>query len=559
MALQHNPPVRYMAVVWEAFYPEFSLWFPYAPMVSRFVERAARSQLSRVELADSDPDLYGRHVSLVDLKEYSPTGTRDVRRSIYQQKDSIESSQFQMPFTGWVCLPYNVQQFVDHAYNNGKKSIDLSKTSERVEIYISFPSPLLYHTASGTVYPFRRVADSFHYTTTLWPRLSTPAQSSSSISPSSTTTSLSNYSTESNVAELQQSTRSLEKQDARGQQCHQATANNSLQLQALQEQRHVSGSGSVVKTISNFFLYRQQHHTHEQPTANVGQVELPAPEAFGAPVRQLFEDRLHLRHMKVQVINLHDIKEFDALGAGWVAPLDGPQPGPSTLNRNATSVSLPSHAALQDMFNQLGKYIKPIDVVPAWKQPCPVCQLHMVDDGENPPKSLTRCQHVVHLMCFIKLIKQFTDKKTLYYHIRCPSCHVTYGTRLGNQPEGSMEWSIQPYELVGHDGAPTVVITYNFQSAVQSTHHPRPGKQYFAVGFPRQCFLPYDYHGRLILSFLIEAFRRRLLFTIDRSTTTGFEDVVQFCVDQKTRSNQFPDPTFFQRCLQQLVDLGVAD
>ncbi|KFB49064.1 hypothetical protein ZHAS_00017078 [Anopheles sinensis] len=537
MALQHNPPVRYMAVVWEAFYPEFSLWLPYAPMVSRFVERAARSQLSRVELADSDPELYGRHVSLVDWKEYSPKGSRDVRRSTYQQKISNESSQFHTAFAGWLCLPYNVQQYVDHAFNNQKKFIDLSKTSEQVEMYVSFPSLLLYHKKTGRVYPFRRVADSFHYTTFVWPRLATSAQSSSSLSPSSTTTSLSSYSTESNAAELQQPTRQLENHNPRGQPCQPAAASNSLQLQAPQEIPHVPGPGSVVKAIANYFLSRQQHQMREQAAASVGQVDLPAPEA-GAPVRQLFEDRLHLRLMKVQVFNLHDIKEVNPL------------------------TEIPSHAGLQELYNQLGKYIKTIDVVPAWKQPCPVCLLHMVNDGgENPPQSLSRCQHVLHLMCYVKLIQELADTNTLvsYYHIRCPTCHVTYGTRLGNQPEGSMEWSIQPYELGGHDGEPTVVITYNFQSAVQGNHHPRPGKQYFAVGFPRQCFLPYDYHGRLILSYLIEAFRRRLLFTIDRSTTTGFEDVVQFCVDHKTRSNQFPDSSFFQRCLQQLVDLGVAD
>lgn len=103
-------------------------------------------------------------------------------------------------------------------------------------------------------------------------------------------------------------------------------------------------------------------------------------------------------------------------------------------------------------------------------------------------------------------------------------------------------------------------IIYSIASGVQTEEHPHPGRAFFAVGFPRICYLPDCPLGRKVLRFLKIAFDRRLLFSIGRSVTTGREDVVIWnSVDHKTQFQMFPDPTYLQRCMQQLVHLGVTD
>lgn len=62
------------------------------------------------------------------------------------------------------------------------------------------------------------------------------------------------------------------------------------------------------------------------------------------------------------------------------------------------------------------------------------------------------------------------------------------------------------------------------------------------------------------LRFLKIAFDRRLLFSIGRSATTGREDVVVWnSVEHKTQYTMYPDPAYLQRCMQQLIHLGVSD
>jgi deltex len=97
-------------------------------------------------------------------------------------------------------------------------------------------------------------------------------------------------------------------------------------------------------------------------------------------------------------------------------------------------------------------------------------------------------------------------------------------------------------------------------SGVQGANHPNPGRAFFAVGFPRLCYLPENQTGRKILRFLKIGFDRGLLFSIGRSATTGREDVVIWKnVEHKTQFSMYPDLTYLQRCMEQLVHLGVTD
>lgn len=211
--------------------------------------------------------------------------------------------------------------------------------------------------------------------------------------------------------------------------------------------------------------------------------------------------------------------------------------------------------------DMISRFVRVVDP-PQWPhaQPCPMCMEELRHNNHNPTVSLSRCQHLMHLNCLNELIlgQQKENQKSLY--IECPICMSVYGEKIGDQPPGTMSWIVIPRSLPGHEGQNTIQITYNIASGLQSKEHPHPGRAFFAVGFPRTCFLPDGLLGRKILRYLKIAFDRRLLFSIGRSATTGREDVVLWNgVEHKTQYSMFPDPQYMQRCMQQLVHLGVTD
>ncbi|EDX17260.1 protein deltex [Drosophila simulans] len=211
-----------------------------------------------------------------------------------------------------------------------------------------------------------------------------------------------------------------------------------------------------------------------------------------------------------------------------------------------------------DMISRFVKVVEP----PLWPnaQPCPMCMEELVHSAQNPAISLSRCQHLMHLQCLNGMIIAQQNEMNKNLFIECPVCGIVYGEKVGNQPIGSMSWSIISKNLPGHEGQNTIQIVYDIASGLQTEEHPHPGRAFFAVGFPRICYLPDCPLGRKVLRFLKIAFDRRLLFSIGRSVTTGREDVVIWnSVDHKTQFNMFPDPTYLQRTMQQLVHLGVTD
>ncbi|KAJ9596927.1 hypothetical protein L9F63_012052, partial [Diploptera punctata] len=193
---------------------------------------------------------------------------------------------------------------------------------------------------------------------------------------------------------------------------------------------------------------------------------------------------------------------------------------------------------------------------------CPIC-LQDLTPGSPMVVALTRCLHQLHLDCLNSMLSsQPPNNKSLY--IQCPTCMTIYGEKTGNQPHGTMCWSTLPRSLPGHPGSRTIQITYNIASGIQGPEHPNPGRPYYAVGFPRVCYLPDTEKGRKVLKLVSVAFERRLVFTVGRSVTTGREDVVTWNeIHHKTESgvsntgHGFPDAGFLDRCLAELAAQGV--
>ncbi|KAL6994636.1 E3 ubiquitin-protein ligase dtx1 [Sarracenia purpurea var. burkii] len=210
---------------------------------------------------------------------------------------------------------------------------------------------------------------------------------------------------------------------------------------------------------------------------------------------------------------------------------------------------------------QISKYVQVVDNVTAsMGSKCPVCLSECVPGGKNSARmvvALSRCNHQLHLDCLNSMLKSQPNAHQWLY-IQCPICMMIYGEKRGNQPPGTMDWEIIDMPLPGFPNTRSIQITYQIASGIQGMEHPNPGRPYYAVGFPRVCYLPDTMKGRMVLRLLKIAFKRKLIFTIGRSVTTGREDVVTWNdIHHKINPRGRPDPGFLDRCLEELSAHGV--
>lgn len=111
-------------------------------------------------------------------------------------------------------------------------------------------------------------------------------------------------------------------------------------------------------------------------------------------------------------------------------------------------------------------------VHPEWPKcrPCVICLEELQHNPNNPAVSLIRCEHLMHLNCLNHLIiKQSeqqlkqqpeSNRRNSPLYIECPVCGIVYGEKYGNQPPGTMSYSIIPKSLAGHEGQNTIQIVY---------------------------------------------------------------------------------------------------
>lgn len=116
----------------------------------------------------------------------------------------------------------------------------------------------------------------------------------------------------------------------------------------------------------------------------------------------------------------------------------------------------------------LSRFVSVIEP-PKWPNcvPCAMCLEELQYDLNNPAVSLIRCEHLMHLNCLNHLIlsqseeqKKTQNGKLCSLYIECPVCGIIYGEKYGNQPSGTMSWSIIPKQLAGHEGQNTIQIVY---------------------------------------------------------------------------------------------------
>ncbi|XP_045396104.1 E3 ubiquitin-protein ligase DTX3L [Lemur catta] len=182
------------------------------------------------------------------------------------------------------------------------------------------------------------------------------------------------------------------------------------------------------------------------------------------------------------------------------------------------------------------------------KNVCVICM-----DTISNKQVLPKCKHEFCAPCI---------KEAMSYKPICPVCQTSYGIQKGNQPEGSMVFTVSNISLPGYESCGSIEIKYDIRGGIQTKEHPHPGKMY--PGIQRTAYLPDNKEGREVLRLLQKAFDQKLIFTVGDSRVSGASDVITWNdIHHKTcrfggpECYGYPDPTYLKRVKAELKARGI--
>ena len=164
---------------------------------------------------------------------------------------------------------------------------------------------------------------------------------------------------------------------------------------------------------------------------------------------------------------------------------------------------------------------------------------------------LYKCEdHFYHIECLLNYIQKKTGFK-------CAICQKIYGIIKGDMPPGTMTAIVNDkLKCDGYQNKGTIIVNYTIKSGNFK------GKKY--KGTNRMSYIPNTKNGRILLGLLKIAFDRKLTFIIGTSVTTGKTDTIVWNgIHHKTNITGgptkygYPDPTYFNRVLEELASKGV--
>ena len=257
---------------------------------------------------------------------------------------------------------------------------------------------------------------------------------------------------------------------------------------------------------------------------------------------------------------------------------------PAPVSADTSPPSMPRKKYKSEPSKKFGFYDKFFRKYTEMKSPesipkdesCPICITSLLEpaDIDVPTKShssslpldvvcgLKKCSHLFHVVCIGTMLDSMSNMKRNEYSISCPICQTIHGIKTGDQPvTGTMNVRLEYYSVPGYEGYQTNVIGYHFSDGISET-----GTIYNAAGFPRDCYVPDCPEGRVVIELLKIAWKRRLIFTIGTSVTTGHQNrIVWNNIHHKTEPHSntsghgFPDPNFLKNIKMELAVQGVTE
>lgn len=541
------------SVVWE-WMNDRCKWSSYSPDVCHLLERAHERGLNLVCLGDVDARLKTYTVNLREFQQVSEvTGyRRAVRRKLFSSH-SVAASGVCWQWSGdkagqWFIFDMDIATIIEDAFTQGFNCIDLSKISSSYCYSIDFVNMSQRSTRTGFTRPVRRTVSSPYPLVRHATKSSVAACNVDNSLPKS---SASNESPPEKCTRSKGQKKSLMKHFS-------DLANKIVKLASSSEQDSLEGD--TERSVSDKSIDGASNSTSEvlplcdkKTTSSRKETRGRKKSKAGATVNKSSKS-----HSKDVPCTPH----YSPFYAGQVKPVPGIKP-PKTIRSNSTSEEQsPGKLDGEDIIRQFCSLLDPSTV----KEDCIICCESLSNcspyDDTDLVVSLSSCNHIFHKACLIAMYSSGTQDG----HLQCPTCKTIYGIKRGNQPRGTMDFHVIPLSLPGYPECDTISIIYNIPPGIQGPEHIHPGRRYTARGFPRVCYLPNNEKGRKILSLLVKAWERRLIFTIGSSATTGEEDTVTWNeIHHKTElmsnysGHGWPDPQYLDNVLMELAVHGVTE
>nr|XP_028563725.1 probable E3 ubiquitin-protein ligase DTX2 isoform X2 [Podarcis muralis] len=528
--------------VWE-WQDEFGRWRPYPSGVCSYIEQSFQALMAKgrqslpswpangsIPLGQADSTLAPYIIDIPNLTQFrQDTGTmRCVRRHVFQLDSAPGQGvvwEWQNDDGGWFPYEMTVCIYLEQAFTVSTPQADLGLFGYKYSI--DFISQTQTNKATGYQRRIRRRVDSPYPVTTV----TGPPHAG----PSCT--------------------------------CQQCLLN--------------SGTGPITS--------RFRHSMVNLPGPSTGTAPRPSAGNLGAGRTAGLSSSLvgFVPYNKPALSGARSMPRLNVHSAG-AAPQSGAIAGPSPANTTSKGVSVPKLPVNMSRHSKVSqalaggssnpeevvkKYLEELNAPPA-DEDCIICMEKLgapsgySDACESKtirPESvgrLAKCTHTFHLLCVLAMYTSGNKDGSL----QCPSCKTIYGEKTGTQPNGKMDVAILSESLPGNEDCGSIQIMYHINRGIQGPEHPNPGRPYSARGFPRYCYLPDNEKGRKVLELLKVAWRRRLIFTIGTSSTTGESNTVVWNeihhkteMDSNTSGHGYPDPNYLDNVLAELAAQGVTE
>ncbi|XP_017770458.1 PREDICTED: protein deltex [Nicrophorus vespilloides] len=536
-------------VVWE-YEHRTGYWKPYSPPVTQHLERANVKQLTRVLLSDADPNLLNYYVNLRTLTQENEDTDQviRVRRKCYPQSSPAgkgakwEVASIEHNMNEWHSFDMDIQCLIEEAWARGDQTIDMSKTKLGFPYIINFNNLTQKWLTNGYIRKVRRMKQAPYPLIKVHleeiPTVTGRRSSEIRKSVKASTTSKNNNNNTSPVSENTKAKPTSKKKSS------SKTKNGS--------DNNNTSTVNLARTILhnlNIFGHKSSNSTPAQQNINkssknsVLDVDSSSIKSGRRPSLDTVSTYLSQESRESQATS----STADLLNCS---------------GDSSDALDSPAIVGVDAASSIISKYVRvsqPTEWAP--RQPCPSCRAVL---KSTAIVVALPCNHVIHLDCLNYSLTEQMNQRT-HMHIQCGVCGCVYGEKHGNQPPGSMEWCLLERGLPGYSNFRTIQIVYNIQSGIQGDEHPNPGCDFYAVGFPRTAYLPDCPQGRKLLQLLHVAWKRRLIFTVSRSHTTGCEDVVAWNIPHKTEigpsksGHGYPDAGYISSCFRELEALGITE